>query len=42
MRNAQKSYFRNRSTEALNLSKSLERQVDAAIKEFETPTLPFS
>ena len=32
MRKAQKDYFRTRTTEALNKSKSLEKQVDAEIQ----------
>lgn len=32
MRKAQKDYFRTRTTEALNQSKSLEKQVDAEIQ----------
>lgn len=32
MRKAQKNYFRTRTTEALNQSKSLEKQVDAEIQ----------
>ncbi len=37
MRNAQKSYFRTRSAEFLNRSKSLEREVDKCIAEFYDP-----
>ena len=37
MRNAQKSYFRTRSPEFLNRSKSLEREVDKCIAEFYDP-----
>ena len=37
MRNAQKSYFRTRSPEFLNRSKSLEREVDQAIADFYDP-----
>jgi hypothetical protein len=33
MRTAQKEYFRTRSSGALDKSKSLEKQVDAAVKE---------
>ena len=45
MRNAQKMYFRNRSSEYLNQSKKLERMVDDAIREEQRldtePELPF-
>ena len=45
MRNAQKMYFRNRSSEYLSQSKKLERMVDDAIREEEKldrePVLPF-
>ena len=37
MRNAQKSYFRTRSAEFLNRSKSLEREVDKAVADFYDP-----
>lgn len=37
MRNAQKSYFRTRSAEFLNRSKSLEREIDKAIADFYDP-----
>lgn len=37
MRNAQKSYFRTRSPEFLNRSKSLEREVDKCIADFYDP-----
>lgn len=37
MRNAQKSYFRTRSQEFLNRSKSLEREIDKAIADFYSP-----
>jgi hypothetical protein len=33
MRRAQKEYFRTRSSGALDKSKALEKQVDAAVKE---------
>lgn len=35
MREAQKLYFRTRTTEALEPAKTLERMVDGAIREFE-------
>ena len=48
MREAQKAYFRTRSTEYLNKSKTLERQVDEEIRNIENaerqkrePELPF-
>ena len=45
MRNAQKMYFRSRSSEYLSQSKKLERMVDDAIREEERldrePILPF-
>lgn len=48
MRNAQKMYFRYRTTEYLNKSKTLERQVDEEIRNIENaerqkrePELPF-
>lgn len=34
MRNAQRSYFRTRSTEFLNRSKALEKEVDKCIADF--------
>ena len=37
MRNAQKSYFRTRSAEFLNRSKSLEREVGKAVADFYDP-----
>jgi len=44
MRNAQKTYFRNRTTENLQHSKDLERQVDNEIRRVERlqvePELP--
>lgn len=44
MRNAQKTYFRNRTTENLQRSKDLERQVDNEIRRVERlqvePELP--
>ncbi len=37
MREAQREYFRTRSSDVLEASKSLERQVDRAIEEFFAP-----
>ena len=39
MRQAQRTYFRDRSPAALDLSKKLERQVDAAITEAKESSL---
>jgi cell division protein ZapA (FtsZ GTPase activity inhibitor) len=39
MREAQKNYFQHRSTHYLELSKALEKQVDAHIKEISDPQL---
>ena len=43
MRQAQKEYFRTRSTSALQRSKQLEKKVDAAIRQAQSPqqVLPF-
>ena len=37
MRHSQKEYFRTRSNDALSESKRLERKVDLALAEIETP-----
>lgn len=39
MREAQKLYFRTRTGSALELSKRLEKEVDAKIEEFDSPQL---
>ena len=39
MREAQREYFRSRSSEALTESKRLERQVDTALAAAKTPSL---
>ena len=38
MRNAQKEYFRIRTSTALNKSKALEKQFDKAVEEFLNPS----
>lgn len=40
MRQCQKDYFKTRDFNILNASKRLEKQVDEAIKDFETPLTP--